>query len=232
MYRGRLNCLAVAGFAALLASPPTAVAATIFAAAPIGGIGSGDTHGEVFTAPNADTLLVSFGFFTQNFNAGPADYRALLYAWDGEKATGAALFEQLGTVAPGTVFTRTDVFPAINLVGGAQYVAFFTQLGIPNARPWSQQAAGCMATFIDCPGGDPSPTTDFVRFLGTDPSRFTLDPWRNERLLGNRVRAAFQIQLGEQASQVVPEPTSMALLGIGLLGVARRVRVRLRSGRP
>jgi hypothetical protein len=86
------------------------------------------TYGQVITVPAGKTLLNKFTFAWDNYQgAGSMVVRGEVYAWDGSKATGAALF-QSGTrkIAFGDALFHKEVFkPAGKAVTpGAQYVIF------------------------------------------------------------------------------------------------------------
>ncbi len=51
------------------------------------------TYGQVITIPNGKTHLGKFHFSWINLNTGSMVVRGEVYAWDGSKATGSALYE-------------------------------------------------------------------------------------------------------------------------------------------
>ena len=51
------------------------------------------TYGRVITIPNGQTHLGKFHFSWINLNTGSMVVRGEVYAWDGQKATGSALYE-------------------------------------------------------------------------------------------------------------------------------------------
>jgi len=86
------------------------------------------TYGQVITVPAGKTLLNKFTFAWVNFQgAGSMVVRGEVYAWDGSKATGSALF-QSGTrkIAFTDSLFHKEVFkPAgVGVTPGAQYVIF------------------------------------------------------------------------------------------------------------
>ena len=85
------------------------------------------TYGQTVTAPSGDNVLRSFSFYVRT--EGTITYRAEVYAWDGTKATGSALFESPPrTVGPtGGEFEEVEtVTGGVPLTPGQQYVLFLS----------------------------------------------------------------------------------------------------------
>lgn len=85
------------------------------------------TYGQVITIPNGRTHLGKFHFSWVNLGTGSMKVRGEVYAWDGTKATGSALYES----APKNISFSDGLFHRVtfqaNLIpvtAGAQYVIF------------------------------------------------------------------------------------------------------------
>jgi hypothetical protein len=85
------------------------------------------TYGQVITIPKGITHLGKFHFSWVNLNSGSMVVRGEVYAWDGTKATGSALYESKRK----TISFNDGLFHKVgfraNLVpvtSGAQYVIF------------------------------------------------------------------------------------------------------------
>jgi PASTA domain len=85
------------------------------------------TYGQVVTAPADEQSLSSFTFYLNVPNA--LVFRAYVYAWDGEKATGPALYEgpDMQTTEPEGVYQPiTADLGKVAVTPGRQYVLFFS----------------------------------------------------------------------------------------------------------
>src|SRR5437763_9482772 len=85
------------------------------------------TYGQVITIPNGQTHLGKFHFSWVNLNSGSMVVRGEVYAWDGAKATGSALYES----NPKTISFSDGLFHKVGfkatlvpVTPGAQYVIF------------------------------------------------------------------------------------------------------------
>jgi hypothetical protein len=120
-------------FAALGSSPVTAKAISTYnswdGSSDIVPFGCPDTttYGQVITIPKGQTHLGKFHFSWINLNIGSMVVRGEVYAWDGTKATGNALYES----KPKTISFSDGVYhkvgfkPAlVPVTPGAQYVLF------------------------------------------------------------------------------------------------------------
>jgi hypothetical protein len=90
------------------------------------GIGVTQTYGQVITVPTGSSHLQSFAFEARLPTT--LAYRGEVYAWDGNKATGSALFE-----GPVTSNTNGGVYQLITVntgtlavTSGSKYVVFLT----------------------------------------------------------------------------------------------------------
>jgi Ca2+-binding RTX toxin-like protein len=149
--RLKTSCLAL-GTAALLALVPSAGAATVLDTTPgwdgssgictmgVGrdlppdgsgpGVPYATTYGQVVTAPAADTVLDELTFFLTQYPFGgdALVVRAEVYAWDGTRATGAAVWESAPRTLALTSDTQAVAFGTggAGLVAGARYVVFLS----------------------------------------------------------------------------------------------------------
>jgi hypothetical protein len=85
------------------------------------------TFGEVITIPSGKTHLGKFHFWWINYNTGSMVVRGEVYAWDGSKATGRALYESKPrTISFSDGLSHNVAFKAslVPVTPGAQYVIF------------------------------------------------------------------------------------------------------------
>jgi hypothetical protein len=84
------------------------------------------TYGETITAPITDTVLQSFTFYMQVPTA--LKFRGYVYAWDGTKATGSALYESAPFSTTNASLFEPITFntAGVNLIPGQKYVLFAT----------------------------------------------------------------------------------------------------------
>jgi hypothetical protein len=167
-------------------------------------------YGQTITAPTTHNVLTSFTFFLDDSagTPGATKFEAFVYAWDGAKATGAALFS--GPPMTTTNNGGNDGFESIEidtgmltLEPGAAYILFFSACrlydGIYDA------SISALRTDNPYPGGE-----FYYLGNGNDFSAVTRDPWI-------AINSPFY-DLGFRATFIVPEPTSFVLLlGCGVL---------------
>lgn len=98
-------------------------------------------YGQTVTAPARSTALNAFSF--QIESSGPMVVRGEVYAWDGQKATGPALFESdpLTLVGDSTAHVVSFRTGGTELVPGSEYVLFATLLrdvqpDTPDSSAW------------------------------------------------------------------------------------------------
>ena len=180
------------------------------------------TYGQTITAPSAPTdILESFTFFMR----GPStqSFRGYVYAWDGSKATGPALYTSPTTsLAGGAAFepiTFSMPTDGLTLTPGSQYVLFASVADPAVAASSVGSSAWGQPGSSNVYGGG-----QFVFQNALDPSAWTSTTW-STGFLGTNGDLAFQARFG-----AVPEPTSIALLAIG--GSAGLVRAWRRRRRP
>lgn len=191
----------------------------------IGGFGETNTatYGQVITADAAENFLNSFTFFVDDrVNPDVLEFEAYVYAWNGSRATGSALF-QSGPYSS-TNNGGADGYEAftvatggVELVGGDQYVLFFSA---------SNLFDGVIGTSVWAYINGLSEGTDYYtggNFVfqnnGNDFGALTTNNWF-ERADSD---LAFIAEFGSTADPI-PEPgTAMMLfLGLGWMGVKAR----------
>jgi hypothetical protein len=124
-------CAAALAFAALGSSPAAAIStykswngSSIIE--PFG-CPNTTTYGQVITIPKSKTHLGKFTFSWINLNTGSMVMRGEVYAWDGQKATGSALYEsRKRTISFSDGLFHKVTFRAnlVPVTPGAQYVLF------------------------------------------------------------------------------------------------------------
>jgi len=86
------------------------------------------TYGQVITIPSGQTHLGKFHFSWKNLDTGSMVVRGEVYAWDGTKATGSALYESKKKTLSFSdgLFHKVGFRPPslISVTPGAQYVIF------------------------------------------------------------------------------------------------------------
>jgi hypothetical protein len=85
------------------------------------------TYGQVITVPHGQHSLNKFSFEWINLDTGKMVMRGEVYAWDGSKATGSALWEgapKRVSFSDGVFHTETFRPGSIPVTPGSQYVLF------------------------------------------------------------------------------------------------------------
>lgn len=235
--RPRLRQLTVAAALAIAAVLPAgrALAANIdtTAAVAVGnvypfGIGQNatPTYGQTFTADATQTSLTGFSLFLDlrrdnapgnpPLNNGPLNLRGYLAIWDGSKA-GTLLYTGDQRTKPDTDDLVEFAFATSeSLVAGQSYVAFLSVLGESQAQGVTSSAfrAPLPATSSVLAGGG------FVYNNAASFNDLFVGGWSTAGGVDQFFRASFADGTGTS----VAEPASLALLGVGLLGLACRRR--------
>lgn len=175
---GFLAVLCVASVPPIQAAPP---AATIIDTTPawdgwseINAFGKPDTatYGQTITVPMQHTLLKNFTFYMRVQTN--VTFRGYVYAWDGTKAVGPALYESADTSTTDETVLQPITFNtgAIPLVAGQQYVLFASISKLYADNPYSFGYWGYI------PQADAYPEGKFVfHNNGDDFNRLTTETW-------------------------------------------------------
>lgn len=188
----------------------------------IGNFGTPDTatYGQTFTV-GADNALNSFTMYLGGGSGTALNFQAYVYAWNGSRAVGNALFSSATRQFNGSAGTAAFDFSTggLNLVSGQQYVAFLTTTGVAN----SGYASAIMP--FNGWGNDAYSGGDFVFFNnGNDFARLTGQNWD---FAGGWGDANFKADFTAGIT-AVPEPAAWGMLigGFGLAGGLIRRRTR------
>ena len=186
------------------------------------------TYGETFVAPT-DNTLQSFTFYLESSPGAELTVNAAVYAWGGslfggnppQGAFGPALYFGPDFVVAGTgAFTPENVNTGgVTLTPGNNYVILFTITSSDAANSttsaWDWGLSGPPVA------GDGGGGFNFYN-NGNDAGLLNTTGWDDFSDFGDLAYTA------TFTGSPVPEPSSLALLGTGILGFAGLVRLRLR----
>jgi hypothetical protein len=166
------------------------------------------TYGQTVTATSQSNVLNSFAF--EMSVRSSLSFRGEVFAWDGTKATGSALFESAVKHTTSSAFQLvTFDTGGLHLQSGQQYV-LFASISKDYAANLNSDSGSWGTQFTDTYSGG-----QFVYLNnGGNASAWTSDAWSTIDIGSD---AAFT---AEFATESVPEPTSIALFGIGGLAAA------------
>lgn len=189
------------------------------------GIASNSAAGGTFTV-GTQTQLDGFALFMGNNGVTnpttPYLFKAYIYAWDGSKPTGPALFESslqqfAGAPAPVEYSFATG---GISLASGQKYVAFFSNAGV-QANNATGTGVGTLIHIGDVYAGGETVYSN----SGDVFSSLLTDAWVS--FLPASYDLAYKLDFSDPASPV-PEPAAWGMLigGFGLAGGMLRTRAR------
>lgn len=199
--RSALLALSIAASAGTAAADTTLSSGVFNGTLSLFGYSANSTFGQVFTAPAVDNVITDFSFIVIS-NPEVTGVSAYIYAWDGTKATGPALF----TSSPFTLVGDYQRFQintgGVALTSGSQYVAFVSV----SAGPGGTGTASFGASFPGRLGG-------FVyQSNGSNFGALFTTSWT-----GVGFDSAF-------TANFIPAPGAAGLLGLAGLAAARRRR--------
>ena len=217
------------------APPPNAAWPKTPFGRPAGGTQFGSV-GQSFTVEaGAATRLTDFQFWISNVDGfGAAQYHAYVFPWDAatRRITGDFLFRsalQTGTDSPGPV-PLSFATGGLDLVGGQRYIAVLSTAELA-ATP-----AGTFGGLFESTAGanaDPYPggaAYTLVSLYSAGLPGVVGGTWT---VAGGNTSGhdfAFRAAFTTAAVTPIPEPSTVVLLGTGVLGVALAVRRRRRAG--
>lgn len=180
------------------------------------------TIGQTFTAQAGDTSLDSFTFWLDE-NRSPVDFEAYVMSWSGDRASGDVLYRSsVQSTANSGESVGMEAYSfntgGVDLLAGQTYVAFLSTSNLTAPTRGTAQVGYAGEAYS---GG----SLVFV------PSRSSFDALTTRSWVSRAGDAAFVANFSESASESLsahtPEPTSLAVWGIGLACLTVGARRRL-----
>jgi hypothetical protein len=180
------------------------------------GVPNTATYGQTITTDAAGGILDSFSFYLSSLGSTP--FQAYVFAWDGSKATGPALFtSSVLTTGSYSGYQEVSVNTGgVNLAANSAYVLAFSTSGLQTGQANRSSRWGFE--------GDVYSGGEFVYLNNTDNlSALTSQAWT---AWYDGSDLAFKANFSAVAA--VPEPETYALFaaGLGLMGWSRRRSAR------
>lgn len=172
-------------------------------------------YGQSITAPAGTSMLTGFTFYMRD--RSQINYDAFVYAWDGDRITGPALFSLTGQslVGGGTNdYLPVSVSTSVAVDPGSQYMLFFSTIGLP------QPPQGFTVWGFHYP---PYAEGQFRYFDTDDFAALSSTPWDQINVIPGDL--AFTATFEDAAVVPVPGTLGLMLSGAVALGfLARRRR--------
>ena len=185
------------------------------------GVTDTSTFGQTFTAPTSN-VLNDFTFYLGDDPGDTIKYKSYVYAWDGSKASGPALFTSAAQTYTGAaagvfkpVFTNAG---GTVLTAGQKYVAFLTTAGLQAGRPLSGAGWAITDDFQSAYSGG-----DLVYSnTGNNFGALTTHTWDDKgSAVGTSYDAKFKMDFSpSNVPSTAPEPSPLAALAFTTLGLA------------
>jgi hypothetical protein len=183
--------------------------------------------GQSFTvAPGGPTRLDAFEFWLRdNTLTGSTPFYAYIYAWDpATRRTGASYLFRSGAqdfTGASTPTALSFTTGGLDLVGGDSYIAVLSAAELP-AAPVGLRPGAVVST--DWPNDGYAGGASYVRNGPAGLATLTGNAWNLAGGVGFDL--AFRASFSAAPAAVVPEPATVTLVGLGVLGVGAVTRRR------
>ena len=181
-----------------------------------GGEGT-EVYGQSVTAPVGSSVLTGFSFNIRD-TIVPISYNAFVYAWDGAKITGPALFSLGGQSVGGggtSNFLPVSFSTSVGVNPGDRYMLFLSTIGV-DQKPAQGTVWGFRDADVYSGGG-------FFFYNTQDFGRLSTTPWET---FDGVLDTAFTASFDGTGTTVVPVPGALGLMlsGVAALGFLGRRR--------